>query len=130
MWNQLNANFKEDERTIEPVEKVPGAMVYNTVVARASQKQLKTHSPEKRNRDFLRTLRKAADESNSVLKHRNSPFRFRIESNGRDVNVEVAVLDNNGKLVNVLIKDITNDDFARSIEDFSNIEGLIIDTIA
>jgi hypothetical protein len=130
MWNQLNANMKDDERAIEPVAKVPGVMIYNTIVARQSRNLLKTHAPEKRNSDFVKTLRKAADESNLTLKRRNVPFRIWIESSDKAVKVDVAILDNDGKLVNVLIKDITNDSFARSIEDFSAIEGLIIDTMA
>jgi uncharacterized FlaG/YvyC family protein len=99
---------------------------------REQQKKDKQHqqSPFKESKDYVHTITKAAEASNEKLVRLNLPYRFSVYSEGEEVFIEIVVLDENGKTVTEKKKNISHDEFARLIEDVSQIEGLFFDTTA
>jgi hypothetical protein len=81
-------------------------------------------------REYFKTLKKASDASNDILREHNSPYYFEVLRRGKSVFIVVWKKDRAGAPRNVYEKDITDDDFNRWIEDVATLEGLIIDTTA
>jgi uncharacterized FlaG/YvyC family protein len=88
------------------------------------------HNPLKEPKDYVHTIARAAEASNEKLKRLNLPYRFSVFSEGEEVFIEIAVLDENGAVVSEKKKNISHDEFARLIDDVSQIEGLFIDRTA
>jgi uncharacterized FlaG/YvyC family protein len=82
---------------------------------------------ERESKDYLRTLRKAAENSNDLLEKKDSPYRFRIYENEGEVFIELLVLDKSGNVINEQVRRITHESFEKWIEDLSAIEGLFLD---
>ncbi len=86
------------------------------------------HSRRQRTpRGYFKTLKKASDASNDMLRDRKSPYRFDVVRRGGEVFIEVLKLDEDENRALVYRKNISDDDFNRWIEDVGAIEGLIID---
>jgi hypothetical protein len=99
---------------------------------RDQQKKEKQQQPEtpKQPKDFVRTITKAAEASNATLMRLSLPYRFRVYAEGEEVFIEIVVLDENGKVITEKKKNISHEEFARLIEDVSQIEGLFFDHTA
>jgi uncharacterized FlaG/YvyC family protein len=93
------------------------------------EKQQQQNTP-KQPKDFVRTIAKAAEASNATLMRLNLPYRFRVFAEGEEVFVEIVVLDENGNIITEKKKNISHEEFARLIEDVSQIQGLFFDSNA
>jgi hypothetical protein len=93
------------------------------------EKQQQPNTP-RQPKDFVRTIVKAADASNAKLMQQNLPYRFSVYSEGDEVFIDIVILDENGTIVSEKKKNISHQEFARLIEDVSQIEGLFIDSNA
>jgi hypothetical protein len=85
---------------------------------------------QKEPRDYVRTIVRAAEASNEKLVRANLPYRFFVYTEGEEVFINLVVLDQNGKVMSEKKKNISHQDFARIIEDLSQIEGMFIDKTA
>ncbi len=75
----------------------------------------------------MATMARAAQASNEKLAKKGLPYRFCVcEKNGRII-IDLVLLDQSGKIVREIQRDITNEDFDRLIDDVASIEGLLID---
>jgi hypothetical protein len=81
-------------------------------------------------RDYLQTIVKATEASNEKLVKLKLPYRFCVFAEGSDIFIDLVVLGKDGKIVSEKIKNISHQDFARLIEDVSQIEGLFLDKTA
>jgi hypothetical protein len=99
---------------------------------RDQQKKEKQQQPNapKQPKDFIRTITKAVEASNATLMRLSLPYRFRVYAEDEEVFVEIVVLDENGKVITEKKKNISHEEFARLIEDVSQIEGLFFDRTA
>jgi uncharacterized FlaG/YvyC family protein len=88
------------------------------------------HNPFRESKDYVHTITKAAEASNEKLVRLNLPYRFSVYSEGDEVFIDIVVRDENGKTVTEKKKNISHDEFARLIEDVSQIEGLFFDSNA
>lgn len=76
---------------------------------------------------YMHALSKAAEKSNLELKKKGLPFRFCIcEENGEMV-IDLVEIGPSGVIVAETKRRIDNEEFGRTIEDVSMIEGLYID---
>jgi hypothetical protein len=86
--------------------------------------------PPKQSKDYVHTISKAVEASNEKLVQLNLPYRFCVYSEGEEMFIDVVILDENGRIVTEKKKNISHQEFARLIEDVSQIEGLFIDSSA
>jgi uncharacterized FlaG/YvyC family protein len=84
----------------------------------------------KQSKDYIPTISRAVDASNEKLVRLNLPYRFSIYSEGDEVFINIVILDKSGKIVSEKKKNISHQEFARLMEDVSQIEGLFIDSNA
>ena len=85
-------------------------------------------SPLKKDaREFFHALSKAAESTNEVLTKKGLPYRVRFYLDDDEVFIDLLVLDEKGGVVEEKRKNISRQDFARLIEDVSNIEGMFFD---
>lgn len=82
---------------------------------------------QKKVKDFFNPLRKAVEASNNRLISRKLPYRFRVFKEEEEVFIELSILDENGNVVKKQVKNITESDFNRIIDDVASIEGLFLD---
>jgi hypothetical protein len=87
-------------------------------------------NPLQQSKDFMHTIGRAAEASNEKLVRLNLPYRFCVYAEGDDVFIDIVILDKNNKIVAEKKKNISQQEFARLIEDVSQIEGLFIDSTA
>lgn len=91
------------------------------------RKESKHH--EKRNlKEYMRTITKAAESSNRQLEQNGSQYRFHVFEENGEVMIDIVMLDQSGRIVKEVKRNITDEDFDRLIEDISLIEGLFFDT--
>jgi hypothetical protein len=90
------------------------------------------HQPpaKKDARAYFHTILKAAEASNEYCAKKGLPYRFRVYLENDDVFIDLVVLDKDGNLLEEKRKNISYEDFARVIEDVTNIEGLFFDETA
>jgi hypothetical protein len=95
------------------------------------RKKQEHHPPSKKNAAaYFHTLSKAAQASNAVCAKKGLPYRFRVYLEKNEIFIAREILDKNGTILQVTSKNISGEDFARLIEDVTNIEGLFLDTLA
>lgn len=85
------------------------------------------HHPRRRPREYFKTLAKATEASNKQLTERNIPVRFCVYKKDGRVMLDIAYLNEAGKISKLITRDITDGDFDQWIEDISNIEGIQFD---
>jgi hypothetical protein len=94
-------------------------------------KKQEQYAPPKRGaRSYFRTILKAAEASNEYCAKKGLPYRFWVYLENDDVFIDLVVLDNDGNPVEEKRKNISQEDFARVIEDVTSIEGLFFDQTA
>jgi hypothetical protein len=86
--------------------------------------------PKKDAREYFHTLEKAAEKSNDYCAKKGLPYRFRVYQKDNDVFIDILVLDKDGNVIQEKRKNISHEDFARLIDDVTNIEGLFFDGMA
>ncbi len=96
------------------------------------EKEKRGHQPppKKDAREYFHTLEKAAEKSNEYCAKKGLPYRFRVYLENNDVFIDVVVLDRDGNVIEEKRKNISHEDFARIIDDVTNIEGLFFDGTA
>jgi hypothetical protein len=96
------------------------------------QKKGRHHQQDafKQSKDYMPTIGKAVEASNEKLVRLNLPYRFCVYSEGDEVFIDIVILDKTGKIVSEKKKNISHQEFARLIEDVSQIEGLFVDSTA
>jgi hypothetical protein len=77
--------------------------------------------------EYMRTIGRAAKESNDQLARKGLPYRFCIHETDGKVEIDIVMLDGSGNIVKEVKRNITDDDFDRLIENIALIEGLFID---
>jgi hypothetical protein len=115
------------------IEEVAGsARVHNDKPAGergSSRQQPDAHEHEKRHpKEYFHTISKAAEASNKQLERTKAPYRFRVYEEGPRVLIDIVMLDDAGKIVKEVKRNITDEDFNKVIQDISAIEGLLIDS--
>ena len=94
----------------------------------SSGRHAETSHHEKRHpKEYLNAITKAAEASNDRLAKKGAPYRFRVYDEEGKVMIDLVMLDDTGKIVKEVKRNITDDDFDRLIENISAIEGLFID---
>jgi hypothetical protein len=94
------------------------------------RRQGNQNPPKKSTREYVPTLEKAVQTSNDYCAKKGLPYRFRVYVEKNDVFIDLLVLDSNGNVVEERRKNVSHEDFARVIEDVTNIEGLFFDGTA
>ena len=69
----------------------------------------------------------AVHDLHKKLVKRKSPYRFCIYLENDEVVIDFLILDENGKPLKTLKKDITHDDFIRWFEDLESGRGILFD---
>jgi len=83
---------------------------------------------EKRNpKEFMHTIASAVKASNEQLVKKGSKYRFCVYEEKGNVMIDLVLLDDNGKIIKEVKKNITNDDFDMLINNIASIEGLLFD---
>jgi hypothetical protein len=94
-------------------------------------KKQEYQAPAKKNVGaYFHTLSKAAEASNELCVKKGLPYRFRVYLINDEVFIDRMILDKDGNILEVKSKNVSQEDFARLIEDVTNIEGLFFDTMA
>jgi hypothetical protein len=104
-----------------PVEK-PGE--------RKERRRGRREHEQRRPADYFVTMEKAALRSNEILVSKKLPYRFSVHKTGDEVFIELVVLDEKGKITKKVRRNITEESFARWIEDITRSEGLFFDSTA
>jgi hypothetical protein len=78
-------------------------------------------------KDYFHTLNTAAQTSNAFLTKKRLPYRFHVYMENEEVFIDLVALDTHGNVIGEKRKNISHQDFARLIEDVSQIEGIIFD---
>jgi hypothetical protein len=81
-------------------------------------------------KDYFHTLKIAAEKSNDFLTKKGLPYRFHVHMENEEVFIDLVALDEQGNIIGEKRKNISYQDFARLIEDVSQIEGIIFDGTA
>jgi len=79
--------------------------------------------------NYLHTLKKRADMTNDLAKKRKLPYRLKIYVDQDRIFLDVSIIDADEKELNRISRDVTNNDFARLIDNISLGKGLIIDDL-
>ena len=79
--------------------------------------------------DYARTLGKAAEHANSILQKAKSNSRFYVFEQDGKLFMNIVMLDTNGEIKFEHTREITNEDFVRSINNVRDIEGLLLDDL-
>ncbi|KMQ49912.1 hypothetical protein CHISP_3199 [Chitinispirillum alkaliphilum] len=116
---------------IEPVQKSASVSFFLDIVSKKHKrkKELKGSPKARKVKNFSKPLINAAKEANLRLEKKQLPYRFFIYKQNSSVIMEFLILDKNGKTVDSVKKDITDDDFSIWIDDVAGIEGLLVDTV-
>jgi hypothetical protein len=89
------------------------------------------HQEETREpKDYIHTIARAVEASNEKLSRLRLPYRFCVYSEGNEIFINIVILDAKGAVVAEKKKNISHQEFARLIEDVSQIEGLFVDSTA
>lgn len=72
-------------------------------------------------------LAEAADHAHSILVQSHSPYRFCVYKQNNDVYVDLILLDDEGKTLKIIKKNITHQQFTTWLERIENGDGLIFD---
>lgn len=118
-----------DVRNVDPVFAVQAAGSSTRRQPREKEPK-RERQPQKKVRDFFHPLSKAVEASNLRLSQRNLPYRFKVFKRLGDVFIELYILDANGNIKEKQIKNITQSDFNRIIDDVARVEGLFFDHTA
>lgn len=81
-------------------------------------------------KDYFHALKTAAETSNAFLTKKGLPYRFHVYMENEEVFIDLVALDKQGNIIGEKRKNISHEDFQRSIEDVSQIEGLLFDHMA
>lgn len=81
-------------------------------------------------KDYFPTLKMAVEKSNDFLTKKGLPYRFHVYMENEEVFIDLVALDTQGRIIGEKRKNISHQDFARLIEDVSQIEGIIFDGTA
>jgi hypothetical protein len=73
------------------------------------------------------SLAKAAERAHEILERNNSPFRFCVYRESNDVFIDLAILNNNGKIKDIIKKDITHQEFSIWLDRIEKRDGLLLD---
>jgi len=115
---------------VKPVMASPAPHGRVPPVPAREERKRRERRPDGRGWIYFSTMARAADHSNKELVDHNNPFRFCVcREHGRIV-LELIKVDRDGHSQPVSKTAITEDDYARWIEDISVIEGLVVDVKA
>lgn len=116
---------------VHAAENYPGLQVYIPAIRRRQKKANRNKPREVPSpRPYMKTLLKAAAEGNDELIRRGLPFRFCIHEDRGRILIDVVRLNEQGRPIAAVQRDITEKDFRRCIEDVAKLEGLIVDETA
>jgi hypothetical protein len=78
--------------------------------------------------DYIETVKKRAVSTNEHFIRKNLPYRLRAYTVGRRAFIGLAIYDENNKVVNNVVRDITDDDFGTIMDNLSTGKGLLFDS--
>lgn len=91
-------------------------------------------SPKKKhfeeNSEHFKELVLAVDDLHHTLQQRHNPYRFCVYLENGEVMIDVLLLDEKGKSVKIMKKDITHEDFITWFEDLESGTGIFFDSTA
>lgn len=116
--------------SVQPVSAAGSITHLDSLISQARQRKKEHQQPrsKKKVKDYFKTLTKAAESANQILDQTHIPHRFCIYQKGSSVFIDFVTLDRTGKIIEILTKEITDDNFDQWIDDVSGIAGLLIDT--
>ncbi len=117
----------ENRFVVDRIAPVPAKETYRKQDKRKKKQDKKRHHEAAG--DHFHSLAKAAQRAHEILEMNNSSFRFCVyrESND-DVFIDLAILDNKGKIKDIIKKDITNQEFLTWLNRIEKGDGLFLDT--
>jgi hypothetical protein len=114
------------------IDKVPGVPKINHDGHEGrdgKKKQAGQHPHEKRNpKEYMHTITQAAKTSNELLAKKGSRYRFCVYEDKESLMIDLVLLDEAGKIIKEVRRNITNDDFDKLLSNISSIEGLLFDS--
>ena len=114
------------------VEKVPGVPKIHHEEHEGKEgkkKQPEQDLHEKRDpKEYMHAISQAAKTSNELLAKKGSRYRFCVTEEGENVIIDLVMLDDAGKIIKEVRRNITNDDFDKLINNIASIEGLLFDS--
>ena len=108
-----------------------GGLYDNSIDKTGERKERRKGQQERKERktgDYFQTMAKAAERSNEILIQKKLPYRFCVYQAGEEVFIELVVLDAKGKITKKIRRNITEESFAKWIEDITRSEGLFFDS--
>ena len=78
-------------------------------------------------KDHFDELTKTAEYLHSQLEAKNSPYRFCVYREGSEIFIDIAVLKENGNVLETIRKNITHQEFSDLIDHIEKLDGLLID---
>jgi hypothetical protein len=79
--------------------------------------------------DYIETVKKRAASTNEHFIRKNLPYRLRVYTVGRRAFIGLAIYDGNNKVINNVVRDITEADFGTVMDNLSTGSGLLFDSM-
>ena len=114
----------DDEFKIVGVEKVTSDVAHEDPSGERKKRQKKHRDEASRH---LQELTKMAEKAHDLLIPKKSPYRFCIYEKGKDIFIDVVIVDTHGKIKETYKQNITHDEFILWIRHIEEESGLIID---
>lgn len=121
-FDDYDLNVKQPGR-IEPLE--------NREHGAQQERKKKQHQPPPEETvDHFGELSRAAELAHESLIRNRSPYRFCVYKEGKEIFIDLVILDSNGNVVETRKRNITHQEFYKWIEHIDKGEGLFFDSKA
>jgi len=93
------------------------------------KKQKKKHAPRDPDKKLAR-LKKVVADTHRELEEKDSPFRLRIRQEDGDLFIDIVTIDDTGRITQVFVQDISNEDLENLMAHIKSGRGLLLDADA
>ena len=112
---------------IDPVETSEAVRAKDEDPDEQKRKKRQHPSFHEENLAHFKELTKAVEEAHHLLLKRNSPYRFCVYQEGKEILIDIVKLNAQGNIHETIKKNITHEDFYQWLERIEEGEGLFID---
>ncbi len=92
---------------------------------KGKKKQQQQNSPKAL--QHFEEIRNCAGNANTTLAEKGSPYRFHAYRLDEDIFVDLVILDISNKTKQIVKKNITDEEFMKTIEQIENLDGFFVD---